>query len=145
LLAAPHGFHAGKKIGQPPLRSLAADAYICIMVWIRWIHRLGCNRAGEIRITRFLHNDAVTVHEMVETARARTCAQAAGRHILAIQDTTSVRVTADRTGMSLHPVIAVDACNGALLGLVDARFLNRKGGSQAQATKLRAKGQPALA
>src|SRR5215471_6831433 len=27
--------HAGKQIGQPLLRSLAADAYICIMVWIR--------------------------------------------------------------------------------------------------------------
>ena len=26
--------HAEGKIGQPLLRSLAADAYICIMVWI---------------------------------------------------------------------------------------------------------------
>src|SRR6516165_3174904 len=64
------------------------------------VRRLGCNRAGEIRITRFLHNDAVTVHEMVETARARTCAQATSRHILAIQDTTTVRVAADGTGVS---------------------------------------------
>ena len=96
------------------------------------VRRLGCNRAGEIRITRFLHNDAVTVHEMVETARARTCAQATDRHILAIQDTTSVRVAADGTGVSLHPVIAVDARDGALLGLADARFLNRKGGLKAK-------------
>ena len=79
-----------------------------------------------------MHNDAVTVHEMVETARARTCAQATGRHILAIQDTTSVRVAADGTGVSLHPVIAVDARDGALLGLVDARFLNRKRGLKAK-------------
>jgi hypothetical protein len=34
LLAPPNGFRAGKKIGQPLLRSLAADAYLCIMVWI---------------------------------------------------------------------------------------------------------------
>jgi hypothetical protein len=35
LLAVLHGFHAGQQIGQLLLRSLAADAYICIMVWIR--------------------------------------------------------------------------------------------------------------
>ena len=38
LLATSHGFHAAIKIGHPLLRSLAADAYICIMVWIHcWV------------------------------------------------------------------------------------------------------------
>ncbi len=99
------------------------------------VSRLGRDRAGEIRITRFLHNSAVSVAEMVETARARTCAQAAGRHILAIQDTTAVRIGADGKGVSLHPVIAIDALNGAVLGLVEAFFLNYKGGRRANRRK----------
>jgi hypothetical protein len=35
LLAHSNGFRAVIKIGHLLLRSLAADAYICIMVWIR--------------------------------------------------------------------------------------------------------------
>jgi hypothetical protein len=31
------------------------------------VRRLGGNRAGEIRITRFLRNPAVSVEEMIET------------------------------------------------------------------------------
>ena len=38
------------------------------------------DRAGEMRITRFLHNPRVTIAEMMGTARARACAQVAGRH-----------------------------------------------------------------
>ena len=96
------------------------------------VRRLGGNRAGEIRITRFLRNPAVSIEEMVATAAARTCAQVQGRHVLAIQDTTTVR--ADETGRSiaLHPVIAVDGDDGALLGLVDACLLGRRGGEAAK-------------
>lgn len=36
------------------------------------VRRLGGNRAGEIRITRFLRNPAVSVEEMIEIAAART-------------------------------------------------------------------------
>jgi len=91
---------------------------------------LGKNRAGEIRIARFLHNPAVTVSEMVATAGVRTCSQAAGRHVLAIQDTTMVRSAVDGVGVALHPVIAVDAIDGTVIGLVDAGFFTRKGGQR---------------
>jgi len=91
---------------------------------------LGKNRAGEIRIARFLHNPAVTVSEMVATAGVRTCSQAAGRHVLAIQDTTMVRSAVDGLGVALHPVIAVDAIDGTVIGLVDAGFFTRKGGQR---------------
>ena len=33
-------------------------------------------------------------------------------------------------GLSLHPVIAVDADDGAVLGLIDNAFLDRKGGER---------------
>ena len=96
------------------------------------VRRLGKDRAGEIRIWRFLHNGAVTVDEMVATAAARTLGLVSGRHVLAIQDTTMVRSTGRGFGVALHPVIAVDAVEGTLLGLVDACFMVRNGGKRAR-------------
>jgi hypothetical protein len=96
------------------------------------VRRLGRDRAGEIRITRFLRNPAVTVAEMVATAAARTCGRVAGRHVLAIQDTTAARAEAEGRCIALHPVIAVDAVENTLLGLVDAQFFVRKSGKTGQ-------------
>jgi hypothetical protein len=84
-----------------------------------------------MRITRFLHNGKVTVDEMTGTARERTLAQVGGRHVLAIQDTSSLRVDEKGVGLSFHPVIAVDAVEGTVLGLIDNFFLNREGGVKA--------------
>lgn len=94
------------------------------------VRRLGGTRAGEIRITRFLRNAAVTVEEIVTSAAARTAGRVAGHHVLAIQDTTDVRVDADNRGIVLHPTIAVDASEGTLLGLVHAELLGRTGGAR---------------
>ena len=52
--------------------------------------------------------------------------------MLAIQDTTTVRAEHKGRCIALHPVIAVDAIEGALLGLVNARFFSRIGGKAAQ-------------
>jgi hypothetical protein len=94
------------------------------------VRRLGGARAGEMRITRFLHNPKVTPGEMMSTALARTCAQVAGRHVLAIQDTSALRVDEKGVGLSFHPVIAMDAHAGTVLGLVDNFFLKRQGGER---------------
>ena len=94
------------------------------------VRRLGGNRAGEMRITRFLRNPAVTVAEMVASAAARTADRVTGRHVLAIQDTTNLRVGADNCGTVLHPTIAVDALSQALIGLVHAELLRRRGGKR---------------
>ena len=98
--------------------------------WGGSVCALGGNRSGEMRITRFLHNPRVTTVEMLSTASARTCTQVRGRHVLAIQDTTSVRVDEKGIGLSVHPLIAVDATSGFVLGLVDAFFLDRRGGER---------------
>lgn len=92
------------------------------------VRSLGGARAGEIRLTRFLRNAKVTVGEIVAEAGARTAGHVGGRHILAIQDTTSLRDDGVRRSIQAHPTIAVDAESGALLGLVHATILNRKGG-----------------
>jgi hypothetical protein len=94
------------------------------------VRRVGGNRAGEMRITRFLRNARVRPDEMVATARARTAGLVKGRHILAIQDTTTLRDDGKQCSLNLHPMIAVDAQDGGLLGLVDAVFLNHVGGKK---------------
>lgn len=95
------------------------------------VRRLGANRAGEIRLTRFLRNPAVSTEEMVAVAAGRTGSRVRGHHVLAIQDTTTVRAAARGRCIALHPVIAVDAVEGALLGLVDARLFVRHGSKAA--------------
>ena len=99
------------------------------------IRPLGANRAGEVRLGRFLRNPRVTPQEMVATAAARTAGLVAGRHVLVIQDTTSLRDDGDQRSLHLHPAIAVDATDGALLGLVHATFLRRTGGKRALCAK----------
>jgi len=53
-----------------------------------------------------------------------------GRHVLAIQDTTVLR-SEGGGGEYLHAVLALDAQDGAILGLIDSCFLERKGGRRA--------------
>jgi len=68
---------------------------------------------------------------MVATAAARTAERCAGRHVLAIQDTTVFK-SAGGGGLYLHPVLAVDAADGAILGLVDAAILKREAGRRGE-------------
>lgn len=95
------------------------------------VRRLGGNRAGEIRLTRFLRNPAVTPEAMVVEAASRTGLRCAGLHVLAIQDTTVVR-SEGGGGLYLHPTLAVDAASGAILGLTHAVFLSRTQGQKAE-------------
>ncbi len=94
------------------------------------VRRVGGNRAGEMRFTRFLRNRRVSPGEMVATARTRTAGLVQGCHVLAIQDTTTLRDDGKLCSLNLHAMIAVDAADGALLGLVDAVFLNHVGGKK---------------
>ncbi len=73
---------------------------------------------------------------MISTARARTAGLAGGRHILAIQDTTTLRDDGNQRSLNLHAMIAVDADDGGLLGLVDAVFLKHVGGKKGLRKKL---------
>jgi hypothetical protein len=91
------------------------------------VRRLGGSRAGEIRLTRFIRNPGVTPQEMVLGAAARLGSRVAGRQVLAIQDTTVVKSDGGG-GLYLHVCLVVDAQDGAILGLADARFLDRSKG-----------------
>ena len=93
--------------------------------------------------TRFLRNGLVTASEMAAHAAERTAARAAGRDIVVIQDTSELALGGRRAkangygpigkggalrGLLLHAVLAVDAGTGGVLGLVEAKVWNRKGG-----------------
>ena len=73
---------------------------------------------------------------MIATARARTAGLVEGRHILAIQDTTTLRDDGNQHSLNLHAMIAVNADDGGLLGLVDAVFLRHVGGKKRLRKKL---------
>lgn len=80
---------------------------------------------------------------MAAHAGERTAAQAAGRDVVVIQDTSELALGGRRAkangygpvgkggalrGLLLHAVLAVDAETGGVIGLVDAQVRNRKGG-----------------
>lgn len=94
------------------------------------MRRLGGSRAGEIRLTRLLRNEAFSCEEMLAEAAERTAERCMGRHVLAIQDTTVLR-SEGGGGEYLHAVLALDAQDGAILGLIGGCFLERKGGRRA--------------
>ena len=96
------------------------------------VRGLGGGRAGEMRLTRFLRNRKVSSEEIIATTGAGTSGRVAGRHILAIQDTTSLRDDGANHSIQVHPTIAVDAESGALLGLVHAEMLVHQGGLKAR-------------
>jgi hypothetical protein len=106
------------------------------------VRRLAQDRKQERRFGEFLANPAVSTHEMLVTAGQRTNRCSAGRHVLAIMDTTDVLFPTQESkkrgfglgsdgvhpGLFLHPILAVDAANGGVIGLVDCIVLNRTQG-----------------
>ena len=66
---------------------------------------------------------------MIAVAGARTGPRCAGRHVLAIQDTTVIR-SQGGGGLYLHAMIALDAGDGAILGAVHGQFLSRSRGKR---------------
>ena len=97
------------------------------------------NHSQAIRFGRFLGNDAVTVERIVEGWSDHTAHAVAGRHVLALQDTSEIKfpTTEDNRrdlgkvkkgncwGMLLHPMLALDAERGSCLGLVGGRVWTR--------------------
>ncbi len=108
------------------------------------LHPLACDRAEEVAFGRWLRNDAVTVEEIHEHCGKEIAKLVAGRHVLAIQDTTELNYQrhARRTrglgtvgngsdlGLFLHPTLAIDAECHHCLGLIGAQvYLRREGAS----------------
>jgi len=103
------------------------------------VRELADNRAEKVGLTRFFRNPRVTADEILRTAAARTGAAAAGRHVLLIEDTSEINYEAKAqrkrglgrvgngadVGLFVHPALAVDAEDGAVLGLAGATIWRR--------------------
>lgn len=109
-----------------------------------------------MQFTRFLRNGSVTASEMSAYAGEATAQRVAGREVVAVQDTSAIVLGGRRArakgfgpvgrggalgGLLLHPVLAVEAGTGALLGLVDAQIWNREGGRKVASRRGRATAQ----
>jgi len=107
------------------------------------IRRLAGNRSDEVRFTRFLRNDRVSVAEMASHAASRTAERVVGREIIVVQDTSELILGGRRAkangygpvgkgggtrGLLLHAALALDAKKDALLGLADVQVWNRDKG-----------------
>jgi hypothetical protein len=103
------------------------------------LRKLGDSRAEKVKFRRFLMNDRVTVGRIVARLRARVAVAAAGRHVLAIQDTSEINYQSKRArkrglgtvgngsdvGLFAHPMLTVDAQTGHCLGLADVQVWRR--------------------
>jgi hypothetical protein len=117
------------------------------------IRTIGETRAGEIATHRFLDCPEVTVGEILATASQRTAAACAGRRIVAVQDTTEINFRGrdhDRRGLGkggdgvgrgffIHPVIAVDVAEQAVLGVLGAEIWSRDPAQDGSARQQRRK------
>ena len=95
--------------------------------------------AAEMGFWRFVKNVRVTVEHLIEGWSTQTRLAAAGRHVLAIQDTSEIKFATtedDRRGLGkikkgnaygvlLHAMLAVDADTGSCLGLVGGEVWTR--------------------
>jgi hypothetical protein len=108
------------------------------------LRQVGGDRAGEIAAHRFLDSPQVSADEIIRTLGMRTGEHCRGRRIIAVQDTSEINFSGrDRArrglgpagdgktpGFFLHPVIAVDAEDEAVIGLLDAAIWTRAAGKR---------------
>jgi hypothetical protein len=105
------------------------------------LRRLGQGHAGEVRFSRFLNSTHVTATAMLATAAEHCATRVAGRHVLAIQDTSEINYQAHAgrsrvlgpvgngsdLGFFIHPCLAVDAAHGGIIGLCGGQIWKRHG------------------
>jgi hypothetical protein len=103
------------------------------------LRRLGDGHAGEVRYSRFLNSAHVTPAEMLATAANHCSTRVAGRHVLAIQDSSEINYQAHAgrcrglglagngsdVGFFIHPCLAVDAAHGGIIGLAGGQVWKR--------------------
>jgi hypothetical protein len=141
---------AQPRLGRFGNRRLAAtgDALLAAMQQERTmcLAALAEDRAETRRFTDFLDNEAVSRHEMLVHAGRLAAARAAGRHVLAVADTSELNFATHTgrkvgfgrvgngkdIGVFVHPIVAVDADHGGILGLVGAEVINRTKGKVAE-------------
>jgi hypothetical protein len=110
------------------------------LLYLEW-RAAGDRRSGIVGFSRFLANPRVTVEALLDGWGAELSQGCAGRHILAIQNTSEFNFTTTKersrgrgeigkgSGRSvlLHAMLGVDAKTGGILGLTTGRIRTRDG------------------
>jgi Transposase DDE domain len=134
---------AGRVRGSPSRQKGALLLERAVTRGTSCIRRLGDGEGTQTKgFRRFLANAKVTLARLIESWSEQTAGMARGRHVLAIQDTSELQfnTTGQRTrglgevgkgkgrrGALLHAMMAVDAQDGACLGLVGGTIWTRAG------------------
>lgn len=103
------------------------------------VRKLGGNRAGEIAAHRFLGSERTTPQAILDEAAERTARACRGRRVVVAQDTTEINFRGrDKgrrdlgrggdgasLGFFIHPLVAIDAEDETVLGVVGAKIWTR--------------------
>jgi len=103
------------------------------------VRKLGADRAAEMGAHRFLGSERVTPQAILEEAAERTARACRGRRVVVAQDTTEINFSGrdkGRRGLGLggdgtslgffvHPLVAIDAEDETVLGVVGAKIWTR--------------------
>ena len=103
------------------------------------VRKLGRDRAGEIAAHRLLGSERTTPQAILEELAARTAQACRGRRVVVAQDTTEINFRGrDRgrrglgpagdgisLGFFIHPLIAIDAAEETVLGVVGGKIWTR--------------------
>jgi hypothetical protein len=103
------------------------------------IKRVANGAAEKRRFERWIRHEEVTLQRLINTEKFRVKACVQGRHILGIQDTTEINYQAHKgrahglgtvgngsdIGFFLHPMLAVDANTGSVIGCSEIEIWNR--------------------
>jgi Transposase DDE domain len=130
------------RLGPGDVRTSARGAWLfdqIVSLGTVVLKDLGGDRAGEIAAHRYLSSPYVTSQGVLEALGSRTGEACAGLRVVAAQDTTQISFagkSAGRRGLGpggdgksagffIHAVVAVDARDEAVLGVVGARIWTR--------------------
>ncbi len=103
------------------------------------VKKFSKDRAAELAAHRFLASDSVTPEKLLESFAVKTNQICTGRHIVVAQDTTEINFSGrDRSrkglgragdgislGFFIHPIVAIDARDEAVLGVAGAQIWAR--------------------
>jgi len=138
-MASAGGFEIGsfgdvrrQRIGAEVFERVVANGSLVV-------REIGRDRAGELSAHRFLESIHVRPEEIIATAGRRTAMACAARRIVAVQDTTEINFSGrdrDRKGLGpagdgkslgffCHAMVAIDADEEDLLGIMHARVWTR--------------------
>src|SRR6202030_2425270 len=133
FVVGPFRRSSSRQKGAILLRGILSGRTVCL-------RGIAGNWRRQMAFWRFVSNPRVTVEEIIRGWSEQTRVAVAGRHVLAIQDSSDIKFSTtvkhrrglgrvgkgNIFGVVLHAMMAIDADEGSCLGLVGGRVWTRK-------------------